>query len=103
MFFKKKKPVDQGCLSTKMDKIFFLENIRKSKDFIIQLFKFLRIHKENIGFLKIESSEITHVIMTLEMYNHIITNIIKLKQIDSDMGQIKEIIKQLEKEENESI
>lgn len=100
MFWKKKKePIIVGRFSA-IDKIFALKNIRNCKDFVFEVFKWLRQHKDNVAFLRVESEETNYVIIHADLYKELINSNLELKKAQDDIYYIKEIIKQMESEEN---
>lgn len=100
MFWNKKEPIVEGQSSC-IDKIFALKNIRDCKRFVFELFKWLRTHKDNIAFLKVESKDINFVVISADNYKKLIDSSIKLNEAQEDIYYIKEIIKQMESEEKE--
>ena len=100
MFWNKKKDdIVVGQFSA-IDKIFRLKNIRRCKEFVFEIFKFLRKHEDNIAFLQVESKDVNYVIIRSDLYKELVNATLELKAAQEDIYYIKEIVKQMEKEEN---
>jgi len=102
MFGKKKKSVIVGQVSA-VGKIFALRNIRNCKDFVFESFKWLRQSKDNIAFVSLEKkdeADPNYVIIRIELYKKLLASLIELEKAQDDIYYIKEIIKEMEKEEN---
>jgi len=102
MFGKKKKSVVVKQVSA-VGKIFALRNIRDCKAFVFESFKWLRQNENNIAFLSVEKKDEelpNYVIIRAELYKDLVAALLELEKTRDDIYYIKEIIKEMEKEEN---
>jgi len=99
MFWKKKnEPIVQGQFSS-IDKIFAIKKLKRCKEFVFEVFNWLKQGDDNIAFIRFDSEEANYVVLNVNLYKELINATIELKAAKDDIYYIKEIIKQLEDEE----
>ena len=94
--FKAKKPIHEFTLTSK-DKVFFLESLKRSKEFLRLLLGFVNEEKGNIGYLKIKSRNITHVIMDIETFDLFKNAADESEKLKDDIYVMSKIIEEVNK------